>query len=373
MSAKDQNSVNEDEISLKDLILKFWEYFSHVLRSWKLIGLFVILGGLFKLFSYFTHIPTYPATISFMINEDESSSLGGIGSLLGSFGGLLGGASEYNLDKVLEISKSDRIAERILTKKATVNGKEDYIANHLIISQDTLDKWITVPWYQKPFINYERKLQLRAYRFTSDTIDFNNGAQTYVLKQLNQLLFGQKNGAGKGGLVTSEFGELTGIMKLSTASHHPTLSIDITNTIFDELKEFYIKKSTEKQKQTFDLMKLKHDSINDLLAANEYALARFQDTNRGLFKIRDQVKKDQYQREVFILATALGEAKKNLEISDFALKNKTPFISILDRPFMPLGSSRESIFKTSFLGLILGGLVGVLFVVSRKIYQEIMA
>ena len=155
---------------------------------------------------------------------------------------------------------------------------------------DTLDEWVTVNWYKKPFINYERKLQQRAHRFTSDSIDFDNSIETYVLKELTKLLFGTEGGSG---IVFSEYGELTGIMKLSTSSYNENLSIDITNSIFEELSDFYIKKSVEKQQQTFDLMKVKHDSINDLLATNDYLLARFQDKNRGLFKISDQIKRDQ--------------------------------------------------------------------------------
>lgn len=372
MSEQKHNAGNEDEISLKDLILKFWEYFYHVLGRWKLILLFVLIGIAFNLFRYFNHVPKYTATISFMINEDESSSIGGIGSLLGSFGGLLGGASEYNLDKILEISKSDRIGEKILLDKSTINGKEDYIANHLINSLDSLDKWIPVKWYKKPFIDYERKLKQRSHRFTNDTLDYSNRIETYVFKQLTKLLFGLKTD-NNGGIISSSYGELTGIMKLSTSSLNQVLSIDITNSIFLELRSFYTHKSTEKQKQTYDIMKVKHDSINELLVQNERALARFQDTNRGLFKISDQVKKDQYQREVFILATALGEAKKNLEISDFALRNKTPFITVLDRPFLPLGSSRPGIVNTLIFGIILGGLLGLLFVLTKKIYSDILS
>jgi len=370
MSEQKHNAEIEDEISIKDLILKFWEYFYYILKSWKLIALFVVLGLTFNFYKYFTHNTKYTAAISFMINEDESSSLGGLGGLLGSFGGLLGGASEYNLDKVLEISKSDRIGEKILLKKAIVKGKEDYIANHLIVSLDTIEKWVNVSWYKKPFINYERKLKQRNHRFTKDSIDFQNSIETYVLKELITILFGKDGGSG---IVESEYGELTGIMKISTSSYNDKLSIDITNSIFEELSEFYIKKSVEKQQQTFDLMKVKHDSINDLLAANDYSLAKFQDTNRGLFKISDQIRKDQYEREVFILATALGEAKKNLEITDFALRNKTPFIQVLDRPYLPLDSSKSGIFSIVLLGLFLGGFMGVFLVISRKLYRDIMS
>jgi len=371
MSEQEQNVVSEDEISLKDLITKFWEYFWYILKSWKLLSLFVILGLGFNLYKYFTHKTSHTATISFMINEDESSSLGGLSGLLGSFGGLLGGgASEYNLDKILEISKSYKIGEKILLKKTIINGKEDYVGNHLIVSLDTMNMWENVRWYKKPFTNIEKKLEQRSYRFTKDSIDFNNIIETYVVKELIKKLFGSNGGSG---IVTSEYGELTGIMKLSTSSYNPILSINITNSLYEELSDFYIKKSVEKQQQTFDLMKVKHDSINDLLRTIEYSLAKFQDTNQGLFKVRDQVKKDQYQRDVFIMATALGEAKKNLEIADFSLRSKTPFISVLDKPYLPLENSSTGIFSILVLGSILGGFLGVIFIFLKKLYADIIS
>ena len=365
--------ISEDEISLKELILKFREYFWYIISKWKILSLFVLLGLSFNLFNYFTHNPKFTATISFMINEDESSSLGGLGSLLGSVGGLLGGgASEYNLDKILEISKSDRIAEQILLKKCTINNKTDYIANHLIESKDTLDEWIHVSWYKKPLINYERKLSQRNHRFKSDSIDYSNNIETYVLKELIKVLFGTKSQPNSG-IVSTEYGELTGIMRLSTLTYDQQLSLEITNSIFKELSDFYVIKSVEKQQQTFDLMKLKHDSINDLLNQKRYALAQFQDKNRGLFKISDKVKQGQYQTDVLIFSTALGEAKKNLEIADFALRDKTPFVQILDRPFLPLESSKPALFRSLLLGIILGSFIGVLIIILRKVYQDIMS
>lgn len=373
MSEQQHKSASEDEISLKDLILKFWEYFFYVLKQWKVIVLFVVLGLALNIYKYYTHETKYTATISFIINEDESSSIGGLGSLLGSFGGLLGGASEYNLEKILEISKSDRIAEKILLKKIDIKGKSDFIGNHLITSQDSFNKWFYTEWYKKPFEkNPEYKKLQREHRFHVDSIDFNNRVESNVLKQLTKLLFGPKNSPGEG-IVTTEAQELSGIMKMSTSSYNEVLALEITNSIFDELSSFYVKKSIEKQQQTFDIMKMKHDSINNLLNSYEYQLARFEDSNRGLFKLKDQLKKDQLKREIFILGAALGEAKKNLEITDFALRDKTPLIRILDKPFLPLDNSKTGIFNLSVMGMIFGGFLGFFFVIIRKVYQDIMS
>ena len=61
-----------------------------------------------------------------------------------------------------------------------------------------------------------------------------------------------------------------------------------------------------------------------------------------------------------------GESIKNLEIADFSLKNKTPFIQIIDRPFAPL----TPIFKSKLMAIIkggfLGGFLGITFLLQEN-------
>lgn len=362
----------DDEIALKDVINTFWEYFWHMLRSWIFIGFMVILFVIYNIYSTVTHDTNYIAPITFMINEDESSSLGGIGSLLGSFGGLLGGGSEFNLDKILEISTSNNLGEDVLLNKVTINGKEDYIANHLIISKDTLQEWIEFRFLDN-FLLDDRKRNIKQkqkdFRFVADTIDYSDRIQTSIVKKCYSTLFGNE---AVDGMVTTEFGELTGIMKLETKSYNETLSIAITESLFEALKTFYIEKSIEKQQQTYNIMKAKHDSIRTKLASLDYTLANYEDTKRGLFRKTDKLKKEQLQRNIAINTMALGKAKENLEISDFALRDKTPFVQVIDNPFPPLLNTKPSIVRSVVIGGFLGGFLGVLLVGFRKIYKDIM-
>lgn len=362
----------EDEISLKDVINTFWEYFWHIMRSWWFIGLMVIFFVAYNIYKTVSHDTKYVAPITFMINEDESSSLGGISSLLGSFGGLLGGGSEFNLDKILEISTSNRLGSNVLLKKVTINQKEDYIANHLIESKDTLQEWVEIGLLDNILLDDRKmdwKKSQKAFRFTEDTLDYNNRLQTSIVKKCYTLLFGED---GSEALVSTEFGELTGIMNLSTASYNETLSIAITNNLFEALKGFYIEKSIEKQQQTFNIMKYKHDSIRNVLTSLDYTLANFKDTERGLFRSKDKLKKEQLQRNIAINTMALGKAKENLEISDFALRDKTPFVQVIDEPFAPLKNTKPNIIMSIIFGGFAGGFLGVFLVTIRKIYKDIM-
>ena len=369
-TSKKQHS-EDDDVSLKDLILKSKEYFFYLLSKWYVIFLFVILSVLYQIYNIVTHNISYEAPLTFMVNEDESSSLGGVGSLLGSFGGLLGAGSEYNLDKILELSKSNRIGKEILFNKLTINDREDFIVNHLIETLDTLDDWNHIKWYKRPLTDMVTTGLIKDFRFRVDTLNYSDPIQATVTKKVFGKLFGNKD-AGLDGMVTSDFDELTGIMTIKSSTPNEVLSIALTNNIYETLKKFYIDKSIEKQQQTFDIMKAKHDSIENIFNRVNYSLASFEDNNRGLFRSSDKVKRVQLEQNRLIHATALAEAKKNLEIADFALKDKTPFIHAIDEPFSPLKNSKPNLINSLIFGGILGVFLSVLMLLSQKIYGEIM-
>jgi len=121
-----------DEISLRLLADKLRMWFHEIVRYWYIPGLFILLGIGYQAYRYFKYIPVYTATITFNVDEDEGGGNSGLTGILGQFG--LGSVkpSRYNLDKILALSKSRRVIQESLFSKVIVNGKEDYLANHLL-------------------------------------------------------------------------------------------------------------------------------------------------------------------------------------------------------------------------------------------------
>ena len=60
-------------------------------------------------------------------------------------------------------------------------------------------------------------------------------------------------------------------------------------------------------------------------------------------------------------------------MADFSLRNKTPFIQIIDAPIPPIEPTQLSLFRKIALGLIIGGLIGVAIVAARKVYRDLMS
>ena len=67
-----------------------------------------------------------------------------------------------------------------------------------------------------------------------------------------------------------------------------------------------------------------------------------------------------------------GESLKNLEIADFSLRNRTPFVQIIDEPIAPITPSVKSKLSAIFIGGILGVFLSVSYFVFWKIFRDTM-
>ncbi|MEM9820151.1 MAG: hypothetical protein AAF985_03735 [Bacteroidota bacterium] len=356
---KSRPQIEEGEISLRELILQLKAMFQEVLNHWKWVVLITLLGGALLFLKAHFSTKTYPAKLTFMINQEDGNSLGGINAILGQFGLGGGGKGKFNLDKVLELSKSRRIIQKALFKKESiVEGKgNDFLANAIIHLYDFHEEW------------EDDTTGLKQFVFEHDHFDRFDRTQNRALKQIYKKVVG---GEKTKGIYGTKYDDDTGIMSLTTESVNEALSLKLTHWIFEELSRFYIEKSVEKQQQTFDVVQSKVDSIYGLLSGKEYALANYRDSNLGIWTKKDALKEQQLRRDIQVLNLMYGEALKNLEIADFTLKNKTPFVQLIDRPIAPIKANKDSRLRGLILGGFLGGFFAVVWLIGRRTLRNIM-
>ena len=351
--------VEDDEITLKELILKVQEFFWEVVRNWKLVILILIPIILYMVYKAYKIPVTYSANLTFMINEDNGSSLGGLGNLAASFG--FGGSTkgDYNLEKMISLLNSRNIIQQALFEKVNIEGIDDYYANHMIREYDMHKGW-------------EDSDLLRGFYFTETEVDSFSRKENRVLKQLHRRVVGR--GETKG-ILESNINEETGILSLSVKSPKEELSLKFINVIFAKLEKFYVNKSIEKQQQTFVIMSNKVDSIRQTLNTAQYKLLKFKDTQRNLSLRQYKAEELILQREIQALGMAYGEALKNQEVADFSLRSKTPFVQVIDHPIPPLAPNKTimTYINNVIFGFFLGCFLAVLFIISRKIFRDAMS
>jgi hypothetical protein len=349
---------DEQELTLKDLILRVREYAQEIRRYWWIVVLTCIPTIGWQAYLAYTTPVQYNAGLTFMVDEESSSGAGMLGALLGDIG-LPGG--ENNYDKILELSKSQRIIRMALFQKVEIDGKNDYLANHFIRIQKVHEE----EWYKKP--KDPTQPSLNGFFFTRDSFENFSRLEYSAFKSIYGLLMGDKNHKP---LFGNNYNHDSGIMALNLNTRSETLSIKLLSAIYTELSDYYITSSTLKEKATYDIIKNKVDSINSLIIKSEVRQARFLDNNFGLVKKVDQLPTEQIGRNKSMYGLLYAENIKNLEVADYALKDRTPYIQIIDTPIPPLpGAGYGKIKALSIgigLGLILGAILAVYWSENRK-------
>lgn len=317
--------------------------------------IFLIVGVFVFSFFFYKKLTTpveYISRSSFMLNESGGDNTG-ISAILGQFGIATPGQS-VSLQKIIEIAKTRIISEKVFLAKETVNGKEDFLGNHIIQVLDRHNGWS-----DNGLINSSDPL--KTFRFTQSELSKFSDIENMALKKLHSIFLKK---------LETSFNEKTGIMELSTIYADQDLSYVLGNKLFDELSQFYVKKTTERQQETYNKLKAKVDSIRNLMNRKDYTLANLKDGFRNTWTFEDVVPQAQTDRDVRMLSLVYSEAIKNLEIASFTLQNQTPFIQALDLPIKPLEKRRISWSLTILKSLGLTFLLAGLYILLRKLIRE---
>ncbi len=345
------NTTEHDSV-LRDLIHSLREYGAE-LKSNKLIFIIVLIpiASLF-LYRQITNKPSFVAKTSFMLNESGGTN-SGLASILGQFG-IAAPGQEISLQKIIEIAKTRIVAEKVFLSKVNINGSEDWIGNHFIKCLKDNNEWTKISLFRN-------NDDLENFRFEHGNKNQFTAQEFIALKKLHTIFLKK---------LETSFNEKSGIMELSTVIKDQELSYQMCTKLFNELSQFYIDKSTEKQQETYDKLKNKVDSIRKLMHGKDYTLANMKDTYRNTWQLESSVPQTQTDRDIRMLNVIYTEALRNLEVASFALQNQTPFVQALDLPMKPLEIRKEKLAINILKILAYTFLISSMFIIFRKIVRD---
>ena len=148
----DQNNtpqIDNDEISLKELVLKIKECYQFLLTKWKLIVLVGIIGASIGFTYAILKKPIYKAVLTFAMEEEKSAGGGlsgalGLASSLGiDLGSSAGGA--FAGSNLIELMRSRKLVEKTLLSPITVNGKTQSLADYYLEFNEVKKSWEDKP------------------------------------------------------------------------------------------------------------------------------------------------------------------------------------------------------------------------------------
>jgi hypothetical protein len=350
--------MENDEITLKELLLKTKEWYTYLLSQWKTIVLAGSIGALLGLGYSFYKKPIYTAFLSYAVEDGKAS--GGLGGALGlasSFGLDLGASSggAFSGSNLMELFKSRAMVEQTLLAPVTQNNKTISLAEMYIQDKKWREKW-------------EEKPALKSITFlpNTDRAKFTRVQDSIfglIYKDLSteSLTVEQKDKKVAIGTIT---------MKGTNEYFAQQFTLALTNTVID----FYIETKSKRAKENMDILVRQTDSIRGELNGAITGVAVANDNTFGLNPALNVKRVPSARRQVDVQANTaiLTEIVKQAELAKVTLRKETPLIQVIDQPILPLPKEKFGMAKGILLGGILAGFLTILGLIIRRIFKEIV-
>ncbi|RAJ10513.1 subunit length determinant protein [Chitinophaga skermanii] len=352
--ARSMSVNNENEISVKELILKIRDWIKFLFSKWLIIGIIGIIGaGVGVAFSIFS--PTkYTAELTFILEDSKSNSLANYAGIASQFGIDLGGGSTsgvFSEDNILEFLRSRLMIEKAFLSAATINGKTQSLADFYIDITGKREKW-----KEKKFeLTFTPNLPRDKYTLSQDS----------VLQELYYKIIGDD-------LTIEKPDKKLAFVDVNLTTEHELFSKVFTEKLVAVATDFYVQTKTQRSKSNVDKLQAKADSIERLLNKKTYAMAASQDINLNPAKNISGVSIELEGRDKLILQTMYGEVLKNLELSKIAMLQETPIIQVIDAPILPLKIKKFGFVKGFVVGAFLGAFLTIIVLCIRRLYKKIM-
>lgn len=347
--------ATDDEISLKELILKIQEWWKYLWSRWLTILIAGIIGGALGLTYAFIKKPVYTAETTFVLEEGESGGgLGqyaGLASMIGiDLGG--GGGGIFKGDNILELYKSRRMIQETLLAKDTFEGKQKSLIERYIEFNKLREGW-------------EKKPKLKNIHF--DNIANFTRTQDSVVGKIVETI-------NKSILEVTKPDKKLSIISVKVKSKDELFAKSFADNIVSKVNAFYINTKTKKSSENLAILQEQADSVKRVLNASIGGVAAAVDANPNTNPAFQTLRVSSQRKQVDVQASGAiyQEIVKNLEMAKISFRNDKPLIQVIDEPVFPLKKDKLGKAKGIIFGGIILGFLICLFLIGKKVLQEII-
>ncbi|RZK40202.1 MAG: lipopolysaccharide biosynthesis protein [Pedobacter sp.] len=356
------NNQDENEMSLKEIILASKKWISFLVSKWIIVLGFGLLGAAVGFYYATTKIPIYTATTTFVL-EDEKSG-GGLGNLAGlaSMAGVdlgAGGGGIFQGDNILGLYKSRTMLEQTLMSKSKFDGREELLVERYIKFNNLKERWV-------------KDSSLLNIKFELDSAT--EGVKFLKPDRLRDSLLGAiVIDLNSNYLNVNKPDKKLSTIQVDVRAPDELFAKAFNDALVKNVNEFYINTKTKKTLVNVQILQRKTDSVRRVMNGEIYSAVAVADATPNLNPTRQIQRVAPAQRAQFSAETnkaVLGELVKNLEMTKMALLKETPLIQVIDTPIFPLKRQKFSKAKGLILGCIAFTIFSMIGVLLIKIYHD---
>jgi hypothetical protein len=357
MNQDDSRKINNDgEISFEDLKVKIKSAIRYIKSKWRTILIVSILGALLGLGYSILKKPIYTAVCTFVLEDSKSGGgleqYAGLASLAGINVGGSSGGGIFQGDNILELYKSRSMIEQSLLSNGNFDGKKQLLIDRYIDSYHLRNKW-------------KDDSQLSHLNFNGKPDNFSR-SQDSIITDLVELF-------DESTLNVNKLDKKLNIIKVEVATKDELFSKFFTEKLVQNVNDFYVQTKTKKELQNVQILQHQADSVKLMLNYSIHGVASAIEADPNANPLMFTLKETSQKRQVDVQAnTAIySEIVKNLELAKISLRQETPLIQVIDKPVLPLHKNKVGKIKGILVGMILGFIFALVFLVTKRIFQKL--
>jgi uncharacterized protein involved in exopolysaccharide biosynthesis len=344
--------MENDEITLKELLEKAKEWYSYLLSQWKIIVLAGVVGAALGLGYSISKKPIYTATLSFALEDEKGGGMSGALGLASSLGLDLGGGSgggAFSGANLTELFKSRSMVEQTLMQPVLAGADTISLAEMYIRNQEWRDKWNNKP-------------RLKSIQFPPLT------KRKYFTRDHDSIMGKIYEDLSKTSLTVAQKDKKVSIISIEVKSENEAFAKAFSETLAKQVSGFYVDTKSKKARMNMAILQHQTDSIRAELNGAITGVAVANDNTFMLNPALNVNRTPSAKRQVDVQANTaiLTELIKQVELAKVTLRKETPLIQVIDRPIIPLPKEKFGKAKGLVLGGVLGGiLVGLILIIKR--------
>lgn len=331
--------VQNDELSLKELIVRTRDLYYYLLIKWKIILLLGIIGGVLGFaYAYFKK-PVYTATCTFVLDEGKAG--GGLSQYAGlaAMAGIsIGGASDglFQGDNIIELYKSRSMLQKTLLSYGEFDGTKDLLVNRYIKINKLRENWAT-----------SRNSELK-------NLSFNISVQKFT--RLNDSVMNAiVDDIKKNYLTVAKADKNLSIIEVDVKSKDEQFAKVFNDAVVATVNQFYVETKTKKSTYNLHILQHQADSIRTVLNMALSGTASAADANPNANMALQILRVPSQRKQIDVQANSAmyAEIVKNLELAKLNSRQETPLIQVVDEPVYPIGKEKIGHFKGVVFGILL--------------------
>ncbi|MCB9034935.1 MAG: hypothetical protein H6553_13945 [Chitinophagales bacterium] len=332
----DQIQEDKNELASIEVALLYVNKVFKIIK--KNILLLILIFILFALYGYKKSKEeketTYTATMSFILSEETPQI-----SYNNMFINQQQDVSFNNPNKLMTYAFTEKVGAQMLFKKYTLNGKEDYLANHFLK--------INSGYKESYFKNFTDIKELSSQEYGT----------------FKRILAGIK----KISIINADQAQIYYIIINST---NEQLAVLLCHAMYDNIIDYYIERTTNKAKINVDYLNDRLNKISNQLEQAEFNLAEYKDKANNLVTYKAELEEIRQERNKQLLEKDFLTTTQQLELAKAKYESIKPLFQIVDEPRLPLPSDTPKPYTTILIYAAIGFILNFLIIITLFIKKE---